>query len=317
MSREGIDFCGPRPSAEAMRAAGRDFVVRYARSFTHPKSITEAERVYWQANGIDIAIVDESAADRALAGRPAGQADAKAARAAIVDIGGPADGVIYAAADFDATAAQMPAVLDYIRGYADVLGHDRTGVYGAYRVMAAAAGAGVCKYLWQTYAWSGGQVFAGIHLYQYRNAQTLGGVEVDYCRTSLADFGQWGATGGLHMDTDVSAAFTGLNGKLDRLLASNTRIENTSFPALSAAVKAVKADTAAELDDEAKVKAAVSDARTAILAGLAALPVGEVLSDEEIARLGSAIAEKTPVIAADDVVSALKARITEPGPTPA
>ena len=119
------------------------------------------------------------------------------------------------------------------------------------------------------------------------------------------------------MDTDVSAAFTGLNGKLDRLLASNTRIENTSFPALSAAVKAVKADTAAELDDEAKVKAAVSDARTAILAGLAALPVGEVLSDEEIARLGSAIAEKTPVIAADDVVSALKARITEPGPTPA
>lgn len=85
--------------------------------------------------------------------------------------------------------------------------------------------------------------------------------------------------------------------------------------ALAASIAAVKADTAASLDDEATLKAAVSDAKTAILAGLAALPVGTVLSDEEIARLAPAIAELLPEVAADKIVDLLGARIAgQPAP---
>ncbi len=220
-TREGVDFSGPRPSAEALRAAGRDFVLRYARKTgSLDKQITAVEAAYWQAHGVDIGIIEESHAARALDGYDAGRYDAARAREAVQAVGGPADGgVIYMAVDFDAsaveaaqeaatdvaqlaavaadvayaehTAAQMPDVLAYLRGAATVLGQGRTGVYGSYWACQAVQVSGACKYLWQTYAWSAGRVLPGIHLYQYRNAQTLGGVAVDYCRTSVADWGQW------------------------------------------------------------------------------------------------------------------------------
>lgn len=107
--------------------------------------------------------------------------------------------------------------------------------------------------------------------------------------------------GGLHMDTDVKAAFGTLDAKLERLLASNTRVEAKLGPLVTA--------VGAQADDEVKALAAIKDARTAVLAGLAALPTTG-LSDGDVQRLGASIAERVSGLDADAVISALKSRIT-------
>jgi len=38
----------------------------------------------------------------------------------------------------------------------------------------------VCRWFWQTYAWSGGQVHPATHILQYSNGHRLGGVDCDY-----------------------------------------------------------------------------------------------------------------------------------------
>src|SRR6266705_2025333 len=105
-TREGVDYSGARPTADALRLAGRDFVVRYARKTgTLDKQITVAEATYWHDNHIDIAIVDEVSEGRMLAGYATGQIDAAAAAFAIKAVGGPADGgVIHFACDVDTTS---------------------------------------------------------------------------------------------------------------------------------------------------------------------------------------------------------------------
>lgn len=192
--REGVDYSGARPTADALRKAGRDFVVRYARKTgSLNKQITPAEVTYWRANHIDIAIVDEVSAGRMLAGYTAGQTDAAAAAAAIKSVGGPADGgVIHFACDVDTTSdAQRAAVAYYLSGAASVLGWDKVGVYGEWQVIDWVHDHEPVEYLWQTYAWSGGVRHPAATLYQYLNGQVLGGVEVDYCRAYASDFGQW------------------------------------------------------------------------------------------------------------------------------
>lgn len=193
--REGVDYSGPRPTAAAMRAAGRDFVVRYVSSPGGiPKDITRLEADYWRANGIDIAIVFEDSAGRALTGgRAGGAADARTAVGAVRAAGGPTDGgVIYVAVDVDvSTAAQLTALAEYLRGWATVVPANRLGVYGELAVVRHALDLRLTAYGWQTYAWSAGQWDARAQLQQYRNAQLLGGVAVDYCRAPAAAFGQW------------------------------------------------------------------------------------------------------------------------------
>jgi hypothetical protein len=206
--REGIDFSGSYPPAAAMRAAGRDFVVRYARKTgSLDKQITSIEAAYWRANGIDVGIVDEAGSARALDGFAAGAADARAAAAAVAGVGGPGDGgVIYMAVDFDATPAQTAGLVrQFIAGAASVLGYDRTGVYGSYAVVRYMLDNRVCRYAWQTYAWSAGQWDARAHLQQYRNGQTLGGVAVDFNRAPAVDFGQWGGQTGDWFDMATEA----------------------------------------------------------------------------------------------------------------
>lgn len=116
-----------------------------------------------------------------------------------------------------------------------------------------------------------------------------------------------GPAGGLHMDTDVKTAFGTLDAKLERLLASNTRVEATLRPLVTA--------VGAQADDEVKALAAIKDARTAVLAGLAALPTAG-LSEQDVQRLGASIAELVPALDADRVIDALGVRLLAP-PAPA
>jgi hypothetical protein len=190
---EGVDYSAGRPSVAAMRQAGKTFVVRYVAAGAHAKEITVDEAAFWRAAGIDVCIVYESTAARALEGTVAGAADARAARSDVIAAGGPSDGgVIYFAVDVDTTStAQRAAAVDYLIGAAGVLGWDQVGVYGEYELIDFVATHCDCRWYWQTYAWSHGQLHARAQLYQYRNGQTLGGVEVDLDRAYAANFGQW------------------------------------------------------------------------------------------------------------------------------
>lgn len=191
---EGVD-CASSVTADAaagLKAAGRGFVCRYVSTIGNPKNLTAAEARRLKAAGLDVVVVFETTADRALAGRPAGVADAKAALAQAVACGMPSGRPIFFAVDFDVSSGQKARVISYIAGAASVLGKHGTGVYGGLGAVKAVLDAAVCSFAWQTYAWSGGVWDRRAQLQQYENGQTLAGLSVDFDRAVSIDYGQWG-----------------------------------------------------------------------------------------------------------------------------
>lgn len=204
MTLEGVDFSSSRPGGAALVAAGKRFVVRYVPYSGLSKGLTAAEVADYQDHGLAIGLVFESTANRALAGQAAGAADGRTAASAAAGLGFPTTTAIYFGVDFDVTDAQLPAIDAYLAGAAMILGADRIGVYGGRRVVAHVKASSSARWLWQTYAWSGGIVVAGIHLFQYLNGQKINGSSVDLDRAVQADFGAWlpPTTGGGNVSED-------------------------------------------------------------------------------------------------------------------
>lgn len=192
MALEGVDYVsGPTPAE--LRRAGKRFVCRYVSTPGNPKNLTRPEVRELHANGLAVVVVFETTARRALDGRAAGRADATSARAQARALGWRRPR-IYFAVDFDTSALPdggLSLVVDYVRGAADVLGRRRTGVYGGLRTVTACQAAGVCRYSWQTYAWSRGLWHPGVNLEQYENGVVLAGHEVDLDRAVRLRFGSW------------------------------------------------------------------------------------------------------------------------------
>lgn len=185
----GVDYAWGFPGVKALKAAKVGFVCRYL-SHDASKNLRANELLALRKAGIDVVVVWEAAASRALAGSKAGAEDAQAAEEQLFALGAPANSPVYFAVDFDATAAEVPAINAYLQGAASILGKDRVGVYASISVVKAALDAGVCKYAWQTYAWSAGKLEPRAHLYQFSNGHSINGVSVDYDRSLQADFGQ-------------------------------------------------------------------------------------------------------------------------------
>lgn len=177
---KGIDYSWARPGGAAIKAAGFEFVMRYV---PYPgdggKGLDAAEAADLRANGLAIGLVFESTAGRMLGAWDAGVEDAHTCAAAIEYLGFPVL-PIYFACDFDAQPDQYPALDKYLAGAQRVLGMNRVGVYGSYDVVEHCRDAGTAPWSWQTYAWSGGRVYAGNHVYQHLNGQELNGGAVDY-----------------------------------------------------------------------------------------------------------------------------------------
>lgn len=197
MATEGIDYSWARPGGRNIKNAGKQFVVRYL----YPdgeggKGLDAGELADLINNGLEIVVVYESYVARPLEGRAAGQADARTSQNEINRLGLPANMPVYFAVDWDASAAEQGAIDEYLRGVGDVLGANRVGVYGGVRVIQRCMASKSCVWFWQTYAWSGGEVQEGIHIYQYRNGQPLNGA-VDFNRTSLDNYGQASKAGGV------------------------------------------------------------------------------------------------------------------------
>ena len=113
---------------------------------------------------------------------------------------------IYFAVDFPATAAQLATIGTYLQGAATVVGLQRVGVYGNYSVVNYALNNNLATYAWQTYSWSGGQLEARCHIYQYQNGVTVAGVSVDRDRTISSDTYYGQATASAPVVTGVSPA---------------------------------------------------------------------------------------------------------------
>lgn len=192
---KGLDYSWARPTGAAIKNAGYQFAVRYIPyAGNGGKGLERPELDDLRNNGIAVAIVYESWAARALDGREAGKQDARVSQEQINRIGLDSDMPVYFAVDFDASEAQQGAIDEYLRGCADVLGLNRVGVYAGYHVIKRCRQNNTATYLWQTYAWSGGNVHPDIHLYQYLNGQVLNGGAVDYNEARKADFGQENST---------------------------------------------------------------------------------------------------------------------------
>lgn len=188
---KGIDYSWSRPGGAAIKAAGFTFAMRYV---PYPgdsgKGLTLEEIADLHGHGISIALVFESTAGRALEGYSAGTMDAQTCMTATRVLGLP-DMPFYFAVDFNATSGQLVGVDDYLSGAAAVLGADRVGVYGSYRVVEHCWDILSARWWWQTYAWSGGNRSAHAHVYQYSNGETLNGGAVDYNEAIDGYFGQW------------------------------------------------------------------------------------------------------------------------------
>jgi hypothetical protein len=184
----GIDFAWhPAIDYGDVRRQGYTFVCRYL-SHTDGKNLHPDEARGWLAAGLSIVLVWESTADRALDGRDAGVQDAKAALAQANACGAPPTAAIYFAVDIDTTVT--PAIADYFRGAASVLGVSRVGVYGSYRVVNGCLNAAVARYGWQTYAWSHGRWDARARLRQVRNGVKISGISADL-DTATGEIGAW------------------------------------------------------------------------------------------------------------------------------
>lgn len=193
---EGVDYSWARPGGAALKNAGKQFAVRYL----YPdgqggKGLDASELSDLQAHGIEVPVVFESYAGRAKEGHDAGAQDAKTAQSALAAVGLPTGMPIYFAVDYDAPESDQPALNAYFDGVASVIGLERTGAYAGYWIIKRLSEAGKISWRWQTYAWSGGQWFAGNHIEQYLNGQDINGA-VDLNRSKQDNYGQPSKFGG-------------------------------------------------------------------------------------------------------------------------
>jgi hypothetical protein len=206
----GVDYTGPASPATLAKLVGQNvkFVCRYVApidAIFNWKRVTADEVAAVKAAGLDVVLVFESSAQRALGGGGAGFTDAQVAYLAAIDVG-LSGAPIYFAVDFDIidyapTLANTPenarAKLGPVAAYFDsartAIGRSRVGAYGGYWAIKRLFDAGLIAYGWQTYAWSGGQWDSRAHIRQYKNGQTLAGISVDFNNAMFDDFGQWKA----------------------------------------------------------------------------------------------------------------------------
>ena len=188
-----LDYSAGIPGAAAIKRAGYAGAVRYIGFPDRTKCTNRDELRDFTARGLDMALVYEDNADDWRAGFARGRAAGRRAREHANAIGFPAGRPIYLAVDRDVvTPAEFNTMVEYLRGAAQALGVNLTGVYGEHDVMVRAQRAGVAKWFWQTRAWSGTppQLYPGRHLYQHPGRVQVGGIECDFNDVLKTDWGQ-------------------------------------------------------------------------------------------------------------------------------
>ena len=196
MIGRAIDYAyGWTPAHTAtFKRAGVRVVLRYVGIPSNPKCIGPAELRSLQAAGLGTGFVYESTALWMLGGATAGAGAAHRSIDYLTKVGGPARPFLYLAADFDVSPSQMGAVLDCLRGAAQVLGAGNVGIYGGLNACSAALARKLAAKAWQTVAWS-----HGVTEFRACLRQVLGqrwgnlGLAYDTDEMYAANVGQWPA----------------------------------------------------------------------------------------------------------------------------
>lgn len=185
-----LDYSFARPDPAKIVSEGFGGVLRYL-SPNAGKNLEPGERDNLRAHGLSIGLVWEWYAKRALEGRDAGVADARAAAAQAAALGFPEYLPIYFAVDFDATEADQGPINAYFEGIRSVFSGRKLGVYAGYWPLKRLFDAQLINYGWQTYAWSGGNWDPRAQLRQVLNGQWGG--QVDFDESTQDDWGGWAA----------------------------------------------------------------------------------------------------------------------------
>ena len=184
-SIQGIDYSFARPAPSTIALRGMKHVGRYLHDSS--KGLTRAEYDNLRANGLNVWLIFERDGKELLGGFDAGVECAKLAEEQRIKLGLDTQ-PIYFNVDYDAPATDMPKILDALRGVASVIGIERVGLYAGYGPLKAAFDAGVIRWGFQTYAWSGGKWDTRAQLQQWSNGQWGG--TVDFTRAMTAEYGQ-------------------------------------------------------------------------------------------------------------------------------
>lgn len=193
-----IDEAWAKSSPDTARAAGYSGIIGYISEDNTGKNLTRADVDAIHAAGLAVGFADEYGATEALGGATAGNQRAGKTIGYAITLGVPRGVAFYAPADWNVSAAQMPAVLAY------AVEHDRAlrasgwrgGLYGGYPVCRYLWEHGYQGLLWQTYAWSNGLWLDGVAIRQTQNGITVGGANVDRDEAEVIDWGQWPPPGG-------------------------------------------------------------------------------------------------------------------------
>lgn len=187
---DAVDFSWSKIPISTAKNLGIKLVMGYMSYDTTGKNLSSSQiRAYHQA-GIGVWLGWESDEGRPGLGAAAGTADGRESvnqlRAHFRNLGyRPRNRIsVPFAYDTDVTAGyQFANAVAYCSAAQVVFNQAKinadAGMYGEYDLMNYLYNHGIKKGLFQTYAWSGGQVSPHIALYQYLNNQTLGGASVD------------------------------------------------------------------------------------------------------------------------------------------
>ena len=150
----GVDYSYARPNPDTLAAKGFTFACRYiCDSSSSPKVLQPAERDRLHAAHIAIVLVWETTATRPLAGATAGTADGAIATERALALGYPLDCPIVIAVDFDAVAATIGPVEQYVRAFVAASRYP-CGIYGDTDILGRCHDVSVLGWLPNATGWS-------------------------------------------------------------------------------------------------------------------------------------------------------------------
>jgi LysM repeat protein len=205
---QGLDYAGGYISGADLASAGITFVCRYINpggGGLPQKQLLAPEFIDLCRNGIQTVFNYETDATFTLEDNGATDAQwalayvqglLSAAAAAGIPTSWYAQPVVYFSADFDEAQSQDQTVENYLNGAKSVLGVNGlgkscAGLYGSYYLCQRAQAAGAVDYLWQTEAWSGGNIVSTVDIMQRNDAgyRQIDGVQADIDEQHSDDIG--------------------------------------------------------------------------------------------------------------------------------
>lgn len=175
---------------------GLEFCCRYLLDDARDrgKALKRAEALALSSAGIGICANFEYAT-RPLLTSLQGRRDALTARAELEALGAPSWAPVYFSFDYDVPSVDLPGAVSYLEGAHGVLGlgrhgERRAGAYGSFRLIDYLGDHGY-RWLWQTYAWSGGKWSGAATVRQIRNGAFPGEFDGDLNIAMADDIGAW------------------------------------------------------------------------------------------------------------------------------